>query len=216
MIRGRVIGSLDRLQQINNGPVLRHSREEKYENGSYDDSDWVPLHTESGVTRFQFTNRAAGLVKISARDGGSFEREVDAPVDDWVIDLNTAQKTEAKDLPKREVVFRFKHPSGVPPRGTVSVTIPDSLDIKHLTAHSVGKEITNGEAQAEIAIGGRTAIEPKRMAGYWFSRMYSIPVTNGAGPLVIEIPLLPAGAIYAKARNADGTPPGVCFLAWVN
>jgi len=212
VIRGRVIGSLDRLQQINNEPVLRHSREEKYENSSYDDGDWAPLHTESGATHFQFTNRVAGLVKISARSGGSFEREVDAPVDDWLIDLNKTPKTKAQDLPKREVVFRFKDPSGVPPRGTVSVTIPDSLDMKNLTAHTVDVGITNGEARAEIAIGGWTSIEPKRMAGYWFSRMYSIPVTNGAGPLVIEIPLLPAGAIYAKARNADGTPAGGLFF----
>jgi hypothetical protein len=36
----------------------------------------------------------------------------------------------------------------------------------------------------------------------------SIEVTNGPGPQVIEIPLVPAGAIYAKARNADGTPAG--------
>jgi beta-lactamase regulating signal transducer with metallopeptidase domain/uncharacterized GH25 family protein len=215
VVRGRVVGRLDRLQQMNNGPVLWHAREERYENISYEDGDWAPLHTESGVTRFQFTNRVAGLVKISARSGGLFEREVDAPVDDWVIDLNQMPKTEAKDLPKREVVFRFKHPSGVPPRGTVSVTIPDSLDIKHLTAHTAEMEITNGEVRAEIAIGGQTSVEPKRMVGYWFnhwtvgkSGRMSIEVTNGAGPLVVEIPLLPAGAIYAKARNADGTPAG--------
>src|SRR5208282_6367013 len=51
--------------------------------------------------------------------------------------------------------------------------------------------------------------------GYWFNHWTIgnnggmwIQVTNGTGPLVIEIPLLPAGAIYAKARNADGTPAG--------
>jgi hypothetical protein len=50
--------------------------------------------------------------------------------------------------------------------------------------------------------------------GYWFNRagqngnLLSIEVTKGVGPMVIEIPLLPAGAIYANARNADGTPAG--------
>jgi beta-lactamase regulating signal transducer with metallopeptidase domain len=214
VVRGRVIGSLESLQQIDGGPVLYRSFSEVYDNGSYDNGANVFLHPESGATRFRFTNRVAGLVRISARSGGPFEREVDGPVDDWVIDLNQTPKTKAMDLPKREVIFRFKDPSGVPPRGTVSVTLPDNLDIKHLTAHNLEMEITNGEVRAQIAIGGRTSIEPKRMAGYWFDRfgergsLLSIEVTNGPGPMVIEIPLVPAGAIYAKARNADGTPAG--------
>ena len=62
----------------------------------------------------------------------------------------------------------------------------------------------------QIAIGGRTAVEPKHVAGYWFKggNFPSIEVTKGAGPQVIEIPLVPAGVIYATVRNADGTPAG--------
>ena len=75
-------------------------------------------------------------------------------------------------------------------------------------------EITNGEARAEIEIGGGASIAASRLVGYWFDRivqrgsLLSIVVTNGPGPQVVEIPLVPAGAIYAKARNADGTPAG--------
>jgi hypothetical protein len=75
-------------------------------------------------------------------------------------------------------------------------------------------EIQNSEVRAEIAIGGRTSIQPKRMIGYWFDHagsrgsLLSIEVTNGVGPMVIEIPLVPAGAIYAKVHNADGSPAG--------
>jgi protocatechuate 3,4-dioxygenase beta subunit len=219
VIRGRVAGNLESLRQSDHKPCLWHSMDEMYGINSWSHGEWVPLHTEDGVTRFQFTNRTAGLVKVSDANQ-TFERTVDAPVDDWVIDLNTPHSTDAKNLPKREVIFRFKHPSGVPPRGTVAVTIPENLDIRHRTARSAEMEITNGEVRAQIAIGGWAGIQPSRMVGYWFSpgarrgngTLLSFEVTNGPGPLVIEIPLLPAGAIYASARNPDGTPAGSLFF----
>jgi beta-lactamase regulating signal transducer with metallopeptidase domain len=210
VVRGRVIGNLELLRQVDDGPTMWLSRYEKYGDNSYGDGANVPILTESGVSRFQFTNRLAGLVKLDA-GGQTFERTVDAPVDDWVIDLGRkTPKSEAKDVPKREVIFRFTHSSGVSPGGTVEIQIPDNLEKDHLTAHNLEMEITNDEVRAQIPIGGQTAIEPKRMVGYWFNRfsVLSIEVTNGPGPLVVEIPLIPAGAIYAKGRNADGTPAG--------
>jgi beta-lactamase regulating signal transducer with metallopeptidase domain/type II secretory pathway component GspD/PulD (secretin) len=207
VVRGHVIGNLDGLQQIDKHRVLDLSTSRKFEENSYGNSEWVRLHVVNGVATFQFTNRVAGPVTLS---GGGYreERDVTAPIADWVVNLDEARKTEAKFAPAREVIFRFKHPSGVPPRGTVEVTAQEM-------------QITNGEVHVQIAIGGRTSIEPKRMVGYWFNRfgdwtspsgehgnLLAIAVTNGTGPLVIEIPLIPAGAIYARARNADGTPAG--------
>jgi beta-lactamase regulating signal transducer with metallopeptidase domain/uncharacterized GH25 family protein len=220
VVRGHVIGNLDGLQQMDKQRVLDLSTRRKYENNSYGNSEWVRLHVVNGIATFQFTNRAAGPVTLS---GGGYreERDVTAPISDWVVNLDEARKTEAKFAPTREVIFRFKHPSGVPPRGTVEVTVPDCLDKNHLTAYMQEMQITNGEVHVQIAIGGQTSIEPKRMVGYWFNRfgdwtsptgehgnLLAIAVTNGTGPLVIEIPLIPAGAIYARTRNADGTPAG--------
>ena len=121
------------------------------------------VRIEDGAGYFQFTNRSAGRVVIQP-PGQKFERIVEGPVDDWVIELAKPQPAEVKVLPKREVVFRFKHPSGVPPRGTVSLTIQDNLEKRSNTAHSVEKEITNGEARAEIEIGGG---HPSRRAAWW-------------------------------------------------
>jgi len=212
VVRGRVIGSPELLRQVDDDYGLFLYSEEKYGNDSYGYQAHVPLHYEPGVTRFQFTNRTAGLAKLSTRHGDSFEREVDAPVDDWLIELGKKTPVaEAKTLPTREVVFRFiNYPPGAPPLGMVQLQFPDSPNMAHMT----DMEITNGEVRAAMAIGGRTAIEPRHMVGYWFDRagkngnLLSIEVTNGEGPMVIEIPLIPAGAIYAKARNADGTPAG--------
>jgi len=217
VIQGQVVGDLSRLPQIDNHRVLSHQIEEKYDNHGYSRSEWVPLHTEAGVTRFQFTNRIAGLVRLGLGNQ-TVERNVDGPVADWVIDLDQLKTKIETDFPKREVIFRFSSPSGPPKSGTVQVQIPDNLDIKNLMAHYEEVEIKNGEAHAEIAIGGSTSVETKHLVGYWFDRfgnnggLLSIAVTNGTGPEVIDIRLEPAGAIYAQARNADGTPAGGLFF----
>ncbi len=208
IVRGHVIGSVEGLQKINGRASLYLNSSETFENNSIGQGEWVPLNVENGVAKFVFTNRTRGLVRMAQS-----ELQVDGPVADWVVDL-TKPKTEAKDLPKREVIFRFNSASGVSPRGTVSITVPDSLETNHLTAHIEEKQITNGEVRVQIAIGGQTSIEPKRMIGFWFDRfgnngsLLSIPVTNGPGPMVIDIPVIPAGAIYAKPLNADGSPAG--------
>jgi hypothetical protein len=84
----------------------------------------------------------------------------------------------------------------------------------HHTAHDMDMELTNGEVHAVMPIGGGTGVEARRMVGYWFSRdaVRWVPVTNGPGPMVIEIPLLPAGALYASARMTDGTPADEVFF----
>jgi beta-lactamase regulating signal transducer with metallopeptidase domain/type II secretory pathway component GspD/PulD (secretin)/uncharacterized GH25 family protein len=221
IVRGHVTGSLQGLQIIDKDYCLSRNYSESFGNQNYGSQEWVRLRVTNGVATFQFTNRASGPVTLTSETGYREERDVTEPISDWVVNLSEAHKTDAKFVPKREVVFHFQYPSGVPPRGTVEVTIPDSLDKKHLTAHMQEMQITNGGVRVEIAIGGQTSIESKRMVGYWFNRfgewrsptgehgnLLAIEVTNGPSPLVIEIPLVPAGAIYAKARNADGTPAG--------
>ena len=219
IVRGHVIGSLEGLQIIDKDYCLSRTFSDVFGDASNGYQEWVRLHVTNGVTTFQFTNRSAGPVTLTSSDGFREEREVTAPIDDWVVNLTESRKVEAKFVPAREVVFRFQHPSSALPRGTVAVTIPDSLEKNHLTAHVREMQITNGEIHVPIAVGGETTIEPKHMVGYWFNRwtigkngQMFIAVTNGSGPLLVDVPLIPAGAIYAKARNADGTPAGGLFF----
>jgi beta-lactamase regulating signal transducer with metallopeptidase domain/type II secretory pathway component GspD/PulD (secretin) len=217
IVHGHVNGNIELLPLNGRHRMLSLSWNEVYEHNSYGSSEWVLVHVTNGVATFQFTNRTAGNVTLTGADYRE-DREVTAPIDDWAVNLTEAPKPANQEVPKREVVFRFNHPSGVPPQGTVQVEIPDNLDINHLTSHYQTMGFTNGEVHAQIAIGGRTSIEPKRMVGYWFNRagingnLLSIVVTNGVGPMLIDIPLIPAGAIYAKVRNADGTPAGGLFF----
>ena len=225
IVRGHVNGSLDELQIINHDRTLEATTTEKFENNSQGHSEWVVLHETNGMVTFQFTNRVAGLVTLTGRNGYREEREVTAPIDDWIVNIAEKRSREVKFLPKREVVFRFTHSSGVAPRGTVEVLVPDNLDPQHGTAHYEELQITNSEVRVPIAIGGRTSIEAKRMVGFWFNRtgnwksptgesgsLFSIEVRSNATPLVIEVPLIPAGTIYARAKNADGTPSGELFF----
>jgi beta-lactamase regulating signal transducer with metallopeptidase domain len=210
IVRGRVLGDLAGLQRSQQAPSLYRSWSEIVENSSYGEGEWLRLQVTNEIATFQFTNRIAGLIRLTG-GGSTFRREITAPVADWVIDLNETRKVEAQPLPKREVIFRFKHPSGVPPLGTVSISVPEDRDPDDPRSRMEEKEITNGEVKVEIPIGYRTSIEPKRMVGYWFSRfspgnLHSIEVTNGTGPMLIEIPTIAAGAIYAQARNPDGNP----------
>jgi len=213
VVRGHVIGNLKGLLEVDRAPNLYCNTSEVIENNSRGYMQWVPIQVTNGVATFVFTNRMVGSVSLA---GGGYEerRDVTAPIADWVVDLSQTKTNAAKVLPKREVVFRFAHPTGAAPRGTVQVLIPDNLETNHLTAHWAEMEISNSEARAEIVIGGATTVEPKRLVGYWFDRWgkhldhMSIQVTNGIGPMVVKIPLVPAGAIFASARNADGTPAG--------
>jgi beta-lactamase regulating signal transducer with metallopeptidase domain len=218
IVRGRVMGSLEGLERVNKGFALYRSYSEVIGNSSHGDGEWVPLRVSTEGVTFEFTNRIAGPVTLTGKQRYEEKREVTTPVADWLVDLTQTNRTGGKllaaHLPKREVIFRFTHPSGVAPRGVVAVTIPDNLDPKNRSAHTREIEITNGEVRAEIAIGGWTDVEPRHVAGYWFHSTIGsrLVVTNGAGPMLVEIPLLPAGAIYTRARNADGTPAGGLFF----
>ena len=216
VVRGRVIGSLDGLQQVNKDRCMYCSYQDVFDNNSYGNRDWIPVKVVDGVARFQFTNRVAAEIAMDAGTRTSFRRNITDPVDDWVIDLtsNTAAAASASVV-KRTVIYRFQHPSGVAPQGTVEVEIPDSLEPGHMTAHMAELVITNGEVRAEILVGGQVTIKPKRTVGYWFkdADFMGTIVTNGAGPLIVDIPVVPAGAIYARVKNADGTPAGGLFFS---
>ena len=227
IVKGRITGKLDHLEDAWGGKgrkALAYTIEDRTTENRCDYGERTGVRIENGVGYFEFTNRYAANVVIHA-PGQTVERNITGPVDDWLINLTEAAKTEAKDLPQREVVFRFKHPSGVPPRGTVRVLVPSNLEPNHGSSYYREMEITNGEVRVPIAIGGRTEIESKHLVGYFFNRAgrwtsptgesgdwLSIEVRSNSSPLVIEVPLIPAGAIYARAKNADGTPAGGLFF----
>ncbi len=96
-------------------------------------------------------------------------------------------------------------PSRVPPKGTISVDLPGR---EPHTALRKEMEIRNGEVSFEVPIGREFSIEPAHTVGYSFERRINIKVNDGRGQLVIPVPVIPAGAIYAQARRANGSLAG--------
>lgn len=216
IVRGRVVGGVEALVKHRNQPALYASFAEQAGHSSFGFGEWVPIRVVDGAAIFEFTNRVAGPVRLR---GGTYSetRTVSEPLANWVVDLNDPPKSSAtlraESAPQRELIFRFRHPSGTIPRGTVMVSLPESLDPEDRSNRSEEMAITNGELRVSAAIGGEVFIEPRHLPGFWFDdqqlgKFGRIEVTNGAGPLVINVPLTPAGAIYATARNPDGTAAG--------
>jgi beta-lactamase regulating signal transducer with metallopeptidase domain/uncharacterized GH25 family protein len=206
-VRGHLTGDAQALQRALKDSYLSYSYPSDVAGQHSVHCPSTRLRIEGGTAWFAFTNPVAGPMTIRVA-GQTFKRIVDAPVDDWQIELAPVPAAVSPTA-MREVVFRFQHSSGVPPRGTVKVEVPSNTDPAHPVTNLRDIEIQNGEAHVEIPVGGQTSIEPDHVVGYWFKNDFeAILVTNGAGPMVIDVPLIPAGAIFASARNADGTPAG--------
>jgi len=199
-VRGRITGNLDGLARGNQGPRLACRNTYEAGNTHYGTSKYVPVRLEDGTGYFEFVSPIAGVLNLDVC-GRTFTRDVTAPVEDWLIDLPTGPD----DVPSRAVTLRFEHPSKVPPEGTVAVLLPEREPHK-----AVRKEIQirEGEVSFRVPIGREFSYEASHTVGYWFERQYNVKVPEGAGPLIISVPVIPAGAIYAQARGVDGRLAG--------
>jgi len=215
IVQGHLKGSLDKTLKTRRGHRLDFWRTETYRepnNGgenSTGESMFAKLNPEPGGASFRFTNRLSGDVSVNI-DGRSFRRTINGSVDDWIIDLttNTPAELMAKNVRRRAVTFRFHDAAGASPKGNVRVTIPD--DPGH--AHIIEPALTNGEVTVTAAVGGNLDVSPGHAIGFWFRQNYpGTTVTAGDGPQIVDIPVIPAGAIYASAKNSDGTPAGGLF-----
>lgn len=176
-------------------------------------ADW---DADGGSLRFAFTNRLAGRVELSYA-GRTFAREVDAPISDWTIDwldpviggpLPTATGQEQARRTFRKVVLRFEHDSGVPPEGAVEALLPYLEDTLGRSFHFRSVPIREGRVEVEVPVGTWFECRPSRATlGYWFdTTLTRTNIPPGVSPLDITVPVVPAGAISARAYEVDGDP----------
>jgi len=203
VVHGRVTGNLDAAKDSRGRPDVRYTvidPESGVHNGRFAASS-----LKDGVLQFEFTNRVAGPVELHVA-GFSFDREVDAPVADWHIELTNGPATTGP-AKMRQIVIRFRHPSGAP-EGAIDATVPCPPDNPGSYYHKQ-IAIQKGEARLELPVGA-PFIEfapDRRTMGYWFERIFmATNIPDGDSPMVIEVPVIPAGIIIARARNTDGTP----------
>jgi beta-lactamase regulating signal transducer with metallopeptidase domain len=198
VVRGEIAGDLKRLFKgaAETGIYFFYS----YQTGSnsrFGEYGLAPVQIKSGIAHFSFVLPRAGSVRIDVGHR-SFTRTVTAPVRDWHIESPEGGSEERR----RKIIVRFEASSGVPPGGTISADVPGS---QPGTGVQKELEIKNGQVSLEAPVGWVFSFKPARTIGYWFAGQIAVRVTHGAGPQVISVPVVPAGAIYAQARNEDGS-----------
>jgi hypothetical protein len=213
-IKGRITGDLDQLTRSRGEPVVQvHRFLDLGDRGSHSSGEYHPVVIEKGAGTFEVTNLWPGKVKIEA---GDQHREIDLeqPLDELAIHLEQpSEKAEGLPQPVRTVLFQFQVPEGMPPpSGHVSVQYwNDQTRIRE------GKSlaIENGMARFEVPVPGRIEYEPAGMVGYWFKGESYREVPKADEPFVIDLPLIPAGAIYGEVVNHDGSDADYVLISVV-
>jgi beta-lactamase regulating signal transducer with metallopeptidase domain/5-hydroxyisourate hydrolase-like protein (transthyretin family) len=212
IVRGRIEGDLSflwlqpgRRGHETNRPASINSEYYRSENGNRKSGygNTVPVRVENGVGYFEYTNLVAGLATISI-GGFEFTTNASGSVNDWVITLGDGPIAK-----KREVVLRFKHTAGGTPTGTVSLLLPGPMP--H-TGENQEAALTNGEARFQAPVGGDVAVTPGKLVGFWFNNQ-SVKIEDGTEPQIVTIPVIAAGAVYAEAREPDGSVAGDVLFA---
>ncbi|MBA4148595.1 MAG: carboxypeptidase regulatory-like domain-containing protein [Verrucomicrobia bacterium] len=196
VLKGTITGELSKLNSNWKGLTIlariEYSEKSGERGASYGEN--LPVQIENGVGHFTFTNKFGSAVTLDVAG-----QRFDPPAivnGEWNIEIS-----DKNLLKRREVVLRFVHPSGVPPKGTIYVMVPDK-NSNALMRKEV--KIENGEARVSAMVG-LFQYEPARTVGYWF-KVEALQVPEGNDLLVINVPVIPAGAIYATALNPDGSP----------
>ncbi|EEF58220.1 M56 family metallopeptidase [Pedosphaera parvula] len=205
VLHGKVTGDLSALSKSRSKPDLHYSVVYTINGlnlGSYGDS--VPLDIKDGVGYFELTNYSAGDLDFSSSFGGYNEnaRAEFYPRDSSNTDVSIVLETPATPPKTRKVIVRFQSQQNISPKGTVF------LDLPLRTPNSSARkeiEIQNGEVQFDSPVGHEFYLQPGHMVGYWFDRFWNIHVDDLPGPLVTNVNVIPAGAMYAQTRNPDNS-----------
>lgn len=208
IIRGRVTGDLSLLPTDpgSGEPILYVENAYRYpeSSGYVDGNGKTPVAIRDGVGHFEISDFWGQTVTLSA---GMEEIRLDVerdPLDDVAIDLKT--------MPQRRIVLRFQVPDGAPPiEGCVRtqfITDRARQQWRGMTANWA--DIANNEASCEIPAPSHFSYNldlshAKRPVGYWFNGNSAIRVEAGEEPLVIDVPVYPAGAIYGRVLRPDGS-----------
>jgi protocatechuate 3,4-dioxygenase beta subunit len=76
----------------------------------------------------------------------------------------------------------------------------------HYTEHK-SLPIENGQCKLEVPVPSRLSIDSEKLIGYWAKEGGSgIDVPPGDEPLIVKVPVVPAGAICGRVLNTDGSP----------
>ena len=197
-VRGTVVGPLDSITDRRGRARITYSNPYDIRGSRASYHEYVTLDVRDGEGHFVIRNLWAGKLRVL---GGPKVVELDLTeaVDDLVIDLGA----EPEEPTIRTAVVRFEVPEGAPPpTGTLNGYLTASNPWR---SKSLALPVENGEVRLDVPVPWRLQCDPGGLVGYWF-RTLTVKSDDGAGgPLVVTIPVVPAGALYGRVLNADGS-----------
>lgn len=152
--------------------------------------------------------------------GRSLSLPGDTDQPDLLIDLTATTSDNPRtaalaELPKRKVVLTLHPPSGEPiPEGELELDYQ-----KNGLNHADGSlwprprfPIAKGRVELTLPTPNRLELTQARLPGYApTTRFFDIP--DGSGPLLLDVSVVPAGAIHGRLTDAQGTPISGWFLS---
>ena len=205
-VSGVIRGRLDMLETDDGKPSVAFSQDTQdmqlsYKGGEFSFNYLGHACVESikGEQRFTIRGLLPGEVEITpGRHSVRTTVDANTPHQEVTIDLTQPARVH------RPVIFRLKSPDGPPPKGTICVNSRPTPGVLNADDEEA-VPINGGEARVDGCVGSRIDYRASGLVGYWFPEggMYVGP---GREPLVIELPLVPAGAIAGRVIEADGSP----------
>jgi 5-hydroxyisourate hydrolase-like protein (transthyretin family) len=198
-VRGEITGPLEELERNRQGPYVVVFQQAKYRT-----TDWprtssvyekVPVRIEQGVATFEYSRLMPG--EVSIRAGEHFARSsVSAETPSATVHIDLAERVPVEESLRREVVFQFvcdAQPMAI--EGSVRVFAHATERRGETVSETL--PVAGGRVDVEVPVPGRVQCSPQGMVGWYFEEV-SEAVGRGEGPLRIEIPVMPAGAIQGR------------------
>jgi len=142
--------------------------------------------------------------------------KVTQSIDDLVIEMAEEDLfREVGPLATRPVAIRFEKSEASPPiEGSIVLNGIYANGQRWRRKKFKPFKIVDGSVEVAAPSGGRLEVQNVDIPGYRAVHQRRIEVPEGKETLVISIPLEPAGAIYGKLIEADGSPTrkGATFL----
>ena len=211
-IRGRILAPAATLRKL-----LRSDNSDKLEmeyrdtikispDSSYGSGTNVPVTVKGDEARFELRDVFVG--EFSFQVGELSKRlVVNENVDDLLFDLRPGAAVAGVTPKTRQVQIRLIPPKGAPlPQGSLTVSRFDPRGQEQYRS-PVQVPLKDGVAVFETVVDKSIGYSSgPALAGYGVQEKGNMAVPAGEGPLVVEVPARPCGAVYGVAKAADGSP----------
>lgn len=210
VIQGRVIAGLDQLDRRRGQPKIWYEMSVQMEESSYYNNSFsVPVRIEKTAEgeagTFKTYNLLPGSLTLRAVTPPVRIDTRSLPTEPLELDL---RRPAEQDHPQamREVVLRVVVPDGMPQaQGTLRLDYLESIDSPGYKP-VFGVALKDGEVRYQVPVPTKVKGRGQQVTGYLVPDSRDMQVPKGDEPFVIDLPAVPAGAVYGKIFEADGSP----------